>query len=51
MRQKILWILISVMTFLVVLGLIPRAIELWDTEPPWRAAADTAGTTAGTGRP
>ena len=38
MRRKILWILISLMTFLVVLNLIPRAVELWDAEPPWRAA-------------
>ncbi|MCX7541708.1 hypothetical protein ACFOX2_05370 [Corynebacterium marambiense] len=39
MRRKILWMLIALMTVLVVLNLIPRAIELWDAEPPWRAAA------------
>lgn len=41
MRRKILGILISLMTFLVVLNLIPRAVELWDAEPPWRSAAAT----------
>ncbi|MEZ2121783.1 MULTISPECIES: hypothetical protein [unclassified Corynebacterium] len=38
MQRKILWILITVFTVLVALSLIPRAIELWDAEPPWRSA-------------
>ena len=39
MRNKIIWILIALITVLVVINLIPAAIELWDAEPPWRAAA------------
>lgn len=34
-----MWILIALITVLVVINLIPAAVELWDTDPPWRAAA------------